>query len=260
MLLIAHNGTVCKAVLSHTHAFLHTALWLPELLFKADALPCAPCVPQVAKQHQQQLEEGEAPGWQPERSWHGVLTDSAESSAVDVAAPAPQPQLLNAGSMQQSAACTPGSSSAAKAGPVGRTVEQRRQQQHAGRAPGPAAAGVSPYLQHQQHAAVRPDTLEVEDVKRQQRDRQQQQLAQLQAAQHQKQLQQQQQMQQMHAVRSLSPTRAMDLGAVAALREKAVAESRVLVAAHISQAEEALRVSLHTSFIARQPCCHLPVE
>jgi hypothetical protein len=100
----------------------------------------------------------------------------------------------------------------------------------------------------------------VEDVKRQQRDRQQQQLAQLQAAQHQKQLQQQQQMQQMHAVRSLSPTRAMDLGAVAALREKAVAESRVLVAAHISQAEEALRVSLHTSFIARQPCCHLPVE
>jgi hypothetical protein len=92
-------------------------------------------------------------------------------------------------------------------------------------------------VQQQQQPEVLQEVVETEHERQQRRHRQQQ-----------KQQQQKQEvLQQTYAARGLSPGRPVGTGTVAALREGAAAQSRVLVSAHISQAEEALRVRRHMS-------------
>jgi hypothetical protein len=218
---------------------------------------------QAAKQHQQQLLAGEAPTWQPEQSWHGVLTDSAESSAVDVAAPGQQQQQqrVAASGMQQkgqhAAGVGAGSSAAArKAGAVAHRQHLQQHQQQVGGSKGVGGGQVSPYLQplpqsqpqtqQQQLQRLQGGQAEVlrelvdaaagAEAQQRRQNKQHQQKLQLQA----KQLQ----LQQTYAgVRSLSPGRAGVIGHAAAVWEDEAAQSRAKVVAHLSHAEEALRVS-----------------
>lgn len=222
---------------------------------------------QVARQHQQQLLSGDAPAWQPQHSWHGVLTDSAESSAVDVGllvqeTAATQQQHQHHRQQQQDGGRRKSAGGVHAAPPAGKSGrngggssssnqtasrQPMAQKQHHQQQPGyktvvPAVA--SPYLQqqqqHQQHHQVQ---------QQQQQHRQDARLAkQQQQQQHERvQQQQQQQLQQTYAVvqgsRSPTRTRPVMSATVVALNEKAAAQQRQLIDAHLTQAEVALRVS-----------------
>ena len=251
----------CPAAWSMTDCFEPVL----NLVFVGACVSVAVLTMQAAKQHQQQLLAGEAPTWQPEQSWHGVLTDSAESSAVDVAAPGQQQQQQQqqrdaAGGMQQkgqhAADVGAGNSAAARKG--GAVAHRQHLQQHQQQVGGSKRVGggqVSPYLQplpqsqpqtQQQLQRLQGGQAEVlrelvdaaagAEAQQRRQNKQQQQKLQLQA----KQLQ----LQQTYAgVRSLSPGRAGVIGHAAAVWEGEAAQSRAKVVAHLSHAEEALRVS-----------------
>lgn len=205
---------------------------------------------QVAKQHQQQLLSGQAPAWQPDRSWHGVLTDSAESSAVDVSASQQQQQQQGVPRAppepKHAAGAAGANSSVAAATAASSTPNHHHPHEQQPRAS--TGHHVSPYLQQPQHRGaqqpeqppgVLQELVETEGERQQRRQRQQQALQRIQ----QQKRQQQQQLQQTYASKGASPGKPVGTGTVAALREDAAARSRAMVEAHISQAEEALRVS-----------------
>jgi hypothetical protein len=193
---------------------------------------------QASRQHQQQVLAGDTPAWTPERSWHGVLTESAESSAVDVGVPVQQQQL--AASSTKHAGSKAAVAAAAAAGRRGESVQrsgagnkqQQKQQKvaDAGQAAGSRHAQVQ--QQQQDRSPLTAGQAATQQLAKAAVTIQQQKLQQAQD-------QQVQRLQQVYAVRG------QQFGAVkpaAVPREEVAVQDKACAAPQPSEAEAALRV------------------